>query len=104
MAELTITRENFDAEVMKSELPVLLDFLAAWCGPCRMVAPIVSEIAEEYAGKLKVGKVNCDEQPELASMFGVSSIPLLVVMKNGKPAGYSLGYRPKEDLIRALGL
>lgn len=102
MAELTITKENFEAEVLHSELPVLLDFWATWCGPCKMLAPVVAEIAEEYAGKVKVGKVNVDEQPELATAFKVNSIPTVVVIRDGKIADVSVGYRPKAQLIAML--
>ena len=102
MAELTITRENFEAEVLHSELPVLLDFWATWCGPCKMLAPVVAEIAEEYAGKVKVGKVNVDEQPELATAFKVNSIPTVVVIRDGKIADVSVGYRPKEQITAML--
>lgn len=102
MAELTITKENFEAEVLHSELPVLLDFWATWCGPCKMLAPVVAEIAEEYEGKVKVGKVNVDEQPELATAFKVNSIPTVVVIREGKIADVSVGYRPKEQLTAML--
>ena len=102
MAELTITKENFEAEVLHSELPVLLDFWATWCGPCKMLAPVVAEIAEEYAGKVKVGKVNVDEQPELATAFKVNSIPTVVVIRDGKIADVSVGYRPKEQITAML--
>lgn len=98
MAEVVITTENFESEVLKSEIPVLLDFWAAWCGPCRMVAPIVAEIAAENEGKVKVGKVNVDEEPALAIQFRVDSIPTLVVMKNGQPVNKLIGYRPKADI------
>ena len=83
MSVITITKDNFESEVLKSPVPVLLDFWATWCGPCRMVSPIVDEIAEESDGSYKVGKINVDEQPELASQFRVMSIPTLVVMKDG---------------------
>ena len=86
MSVMTITNSNFDAEVLKESKPVLLDFWASWCGPCRMVSPIIDEIASERAD-LKVGKVNVDEQPELAAKFGVMSIPTLIVMKDGKVVG-----------------
>ena len=102
MAELVITQENFEQEVLKSETPVLLDFWATWCGPCRMLGPVVAEIAQDYAGRLKVGKVNVDEQPALASAFGVSSIPLLVVVKDGKIADASVGYQQKEKVEEML--
>ena len=104
MAEIKITQDNFEKEVLQSELPVLLDFWASWCGPCRMVAPVVAQIAEEYEGKIKVGKVNCDEEQQLASMFGVMSIPMLVMMRGGKPSAATVGYQPKESLEKALGI
>jgi len=102
MATITITEKNFDAEVMSCGKPVLLDFWAAWCGPCRMVAPAVEEISNEVAC-VKVGKVNIDEQPGLAAKFGVMSIPTLIVMKNGKVANKAVGVRPKQDILRMLG-
>ncbi len=102
MAEIRITKENFENEVMKSDKPLLIDFWATWCGPCRMLAPIVEEIANEYGGKIKVGKVNVDDEPELAGAFRVASIPTVVVMKNGKIVNQSVGYRPKEDLVKML--
>ncbi|MBO6010437.1 MAG: thioredoxin [Oscillospiraceae bacterium] len=98
MAEITITASNFEDEVLKSEVPVLLDFWASWCGPCRMLAPVIAEIAEEQAGKIKVGKVNVDEEPVLANAFKVSSIPTVVVMKDSKVANTSVGFRPKADI------
>lgn len=84
MAELKITRENFENEVMKSNIPVLIDFWAPWCGPCRMMGPIIEQLAEEYEGKAKVGKVNVDEEGELSQAFGVMSIPTIVLVKDGK--------------------
>ena len=99
--EITITKENFEAEVLKSDVPVLLDFWALWCGPCMMLSPTLAEIANENEGKLKVGKVNVDDEMELAMQFGVTSIPLLVVMKDGKIVNKSLGYIPK-DKVEAL--
>jgi thioredoxin 1 len=102
MSVLTLTQNNFQQEVLNSEKTVLIDFWAPWCGPCRMVSPVVDEIAEESAGKVKVGKVNVDEQPELASQFGVMSIPTLVVMKDGKVASTSVGARSKEAILSML--
>ena len=102
MAELKITRENFEQEVMHSDKPVLIDFWAPWCGPCRMLSPTISEIAEENQSKAKVGKVNVDEQGELAAMFGVSSIPMLVVIKDGKITNSTVGVRPKQQIVDML--
>ena len=96
--EVTITKENFEAEVLNSDVPVLLDFWATWCGPCRMIAPDLEKIAAENAGTLKVGKVNVDEEMELAMKFGVTSIPLLVVMKDGKIVSKAVGAMPKAKI------
>ena len=98
MAELKITAANFENEVLNSDTPVLLDFYADWCGPCKMLAPVIHEIAEENIGALKVGKINVDEQMELAMRFQVSSIPMLVVFKDGKAVAKSVGYRPKAEI------
>jgi len=98
MAELNITSLNFENEVLNADKPVLLDFYADWCRPCKMLAPVLHEIAEENAGTLKVGKINVDEQMELAMRFQVSSIPMLVVFKDGKAVAKSVGYRPKSEI------
>jgi thioredoxin 1 len=99
MTEMNITKENFEAEVMNSDRPVLIDFWAPWCGPCRMLSPTISEIAEEYGDKVKVCKVNVDDQGELASTFGVMSIPTLVVIKEGKVVNSVTGVRPKDQIV-----
>ena len=102
MAVVPITKENFAQEVLQSEKPVLLDFWASWCGPCRMLSPIVDEVAEERTD-VKVGKVNVDEQPELAGEFGVMSIPTLLVFKGGTLVNQAVGARPKSGVLALLG-
>lgn len=102
MAVVTITKDNFAQEVAKSEAPVLVDFWAPWCGPCRMVSPIVEEIAEEIGTKAKVGKINVDEQPELAAQFDVMTIPTLAVFKDGEVVNTSVGARAKQDILDML--
>ena len=98
MSALNLNLQNFDQEVMQSDKPVLLDFWAPWCGPCRKVVPLVEEIAEERSD-IKVGKVNVDEEPELAARFQVMSIPTLMVFRDGKPGAPALGARPKQAIL-----
>ena len=104
MAELKITAANFENEVLRSDKPVLLDFYADWCGPCKMLSPVLGEIADEYADVLKVAKVNVDDEPELAMKFKVSSIPMLVLFKDGRIVSTSVGYRPKDEILNELKL
>ena len=103
MAEICLTSENFEQEVMKATTPVLIDFWATWCGPCRMMAPIVEEIAKECEGVLKVAKVNVDEEEALAAKFGIFSIPTLVLMKDGQIVDTLVGYRPKDAVLAFIG-
>lgn len=102
MSVITITKENFTQEVLNADTPVLLDFWAPWCGPCKMVSPIIDEIAGENIGKVKVGKVNIDEQAVLAGQFAVMSIPTLLVFENGKMQTKSVGAIPKEHILALL--
>ena len=103
MYVLHITKENFAQLVAASDKPVLVDFWASWCGPCKMIGPIVEEIAEENE-EIAVGKINVDEEMELAMEYGVSSIPTLLVFRNGTVAARAVGYRPKADLLKLLEL
>ena len=93
---------NFDQTVLQADMPVLVDFWAAWCGPCRMVAPIVEELAEEYEGRIKFTKVDVDQNAKTATRYGIMSIPTLLVFKDGEPASHIVGFRPKEELKRSL--
>ena len=104
MEEVNLTSENFEEEVLKSEKPVLVDFWATWCGPCKMLAPVISEIAEKYEGKVKVGKVNIDNEKELAVRYQISSIPTLMLFKNGEVINMSVGFRPKSDIEKMIGM
>ena len=98
MAEITLTPDNFDQEVLKSSLPVIVDFWATWCGPCQMLAPVLEEFARENEGKIKVGKVNVDENRELAMEYRISSIPTLLLFVDGELKKQALGFQTKEKL------
>ena len=102
--EIELTNDNFAAEVLQSELPVLVDFWATWCGPCKMLAPTVAEVATEYAGRVKVGKVNVDNAPELAARYGITSIPALLLFNKGEVVRTSVGFVPKAAVVAMLGL
>lgn len=102
MSILKITSENYEEEVMKSEKPVLIDFYADWCGPCKMMSPIIDEIAEERADSIKVGKVNVDENQELAMQYGIMSIPTIVIIKNGQVNKTFIGVRDKNEILSEL--
>ena len=101
MAEIVLTEKNFEEEVLKSDKPVLVDFWATWCGPCRMLAPTIAQIAQEKEGIIKVGKIDVDEEPELAAKFGIASIPTLMVFENGQVKKSSVGVQPKA-MIEAM--
>lgn len=98
-SEVTITTENFESEVINSEVPVLIDFWAEWCAPCKMVAPVLEELSEEYAGKLKIGKLDVDSHGELAMKFSVQSIPTLMLFKNGEEVARKVGAVPKPAIV-----
>ena len=100
--EIELYKETFEQEVLQSDIPVLVDFWATWCGPCKMIAPIVKEIADEYNGKILVGKVNVDEEPDLTMQYNVSSIPTLMVFKNGQLVNKAVGYREKDEILKML--
>ncbi len=101
MAHIVITADNFEEEVLKSEKTVLVDFWATWCGPCRMLAPVIEEISEEKQD-IKVCKIDVDEEPELAAEYGIQSIPTLIVFKDGKAVNKSIGVIPKDDILEML--
>jgi thioredoxin 1 len=102
MADVTFTDQNFQDEVLKSQQPVLVDFWAPWCGPCKVVGPIVDELAGEYSGKLKVGKLNVDDNQQSAGQYNVMSIPTLIIYKNGQPVKSVIGAQPKDTIKRAI--
>ena len=102
--EIILNNSNFEQEAEKSEKPVLVDFWATWCGPCKMLSPVIEEIAKEYDGKIKVGKVNVDDEPDLAAKFGIEVIPTLILFKDGKIVGRISGYYGKDELVSMFGL
>lgn len=101
---IPLTQANFQRDVLESDVPVLVDYWAAWCGPCRVLGPIIDEVARERAGSLKVGKVDVDAEPELAARAGALGIPYVILYRDGEPVAESVGARPKAELERALGL
>ncbi|MBU1151290.1 thioredoxin [Patescibacteria group bacterium] len=103
MAEQSFNDDNFDEEVLKSKIPVLVDFYAEWCGPCKMMGPVIEEIAKEYEGKWKVGKLNVDEAPQTAQKYQVQSIPTLLFIKDGEVVDKMMGFRPKDDIVAKMG-
>ena len=102
MSELNITTSNFKSEVLESDLPVLVDFWASWCAPCRMMSPVIEELAKDYAGRVKVCKVNVDQEPSLAQQYKISGIPTVMVFESGKLKQVSVGSRPKKDIENLL--
>lgn len=102
MKPVTITDANFESEIIKSNIPVLIDFWAAWCGPCKVIAPIVEDLAKEYDGKVKVGKVDVDDNQQTAIKYGIRSIPTLLIMKNGKVNDTIVGAVPKAQIVQKL--
>ena len=104
MAVVELNKDNFEKEVLQARTPVLIDFWANWCGPCRMMGPVVEEIAKSMETSLKVGKVNIDDNPELAEKYNVMSIPTFVVLKNGQETGRTVGVQSKEEIVKLISI
>ena len=102
MSVIELNKDNFEKEVMEAEVPVLIDFYANWCGPCRMMSPVIDKIAEEMGDKVKVCKVNVDENHELAEKYEIMTIPAFIIVKNGAETGRTIGVQPKEDILKLI--
>ena len=102
MAVITVNNENFESEILQSRMPVLLDFWASWCGPCKMMAPVIDEIAESMGDSIKVGKINVDENQELTEKYEVMSIPTFIIIKDGKEVARTIGVQPKEEIVKLI--
>lgn len=103
MAEIKITVDNFADEMLNSKIPVLVDFWATWCGPCMMLAPVIGQIADEFDGKIKVGKINVDEDGALASLYGIQSIPTIILFNDGKEIGKKIGLCGRDEIVKMFG-
>jgi thioredoxin 1 len=100
----TFNKENFESEVLQSSVPVLVDFTATWCGPCRALAPIIEKVADDYQGKVKVGKIDIDETPEITKDYGVRSVPTIIIFEGGQKTGQQVGLTTQEKIVQLLGL